>query len=252
MAYRKFKRSRRSFGRRTRRRFRSSFRRRVRRIAYSIAEKKYWQYTFAGTDTAVPVAYGTAWLHPLALNADSVAKDTVVPRSLVNTIPLGNTSASRIGNKVFVEYIQLSMFVNFDVPAIANPMLPNGCLLRYGIYYDKQHGGNAAVLPNLFEPYTAATGYNYGALRNFNTLGKYKTLRDKQIRMAYTSSTTGTGIPAIQEYIPIKREFTLSTAVTDSTTAANMIKNDLGIFVLCSHSNMCYVRIMVRVCFRDA
>lgn len=257
MAYRKFKRSRRSSGR-FRRRFRRSFGRRVRRIAYSIAEKKYYQYALYGGTSGATFPITTAVSNPMTSTGTYEVSYGATPRSLVNTIPLGFSDGQRIGNKVFVEYVQLSFYVQFGAPeadAMGGSMAVNGCVMRYGLYYDKQAGGGATPLIGLYEPMGGSSQWTYGAFRGKSTLGKYKTLRDKQIRVAYSSTAAtagGSGIPAVQEYIPIKRTFSFASASTDTTLSNNMLRNDLALVVSCNHNTSCYIWIGVRVCYRDA
>lgn len=257
MAYRKFKRSRRFAGR-SRRRFRRSFGRRVRRIAYSIAEKKYYQYALYGGTSGAPQLLTTAVVNPMTATASYAVAYGATPRSLINCVPLGFSDGERIGNKIFVEYVQLSFFIHFglvEADAMGANMAVNGCNMRYGVYYDRQAGGAAAPLVNLYEPMGGSTQWTYGAFRNKATLGKYKTLRDKQIRVAYTdtSATSGaSGIPAVQEYIPIKRTFAYNGVATDTTVTSNLLRNDLAIVVSCNHNTSCYIWIGVRVCYRDA
>lgn len=255
MAYRKFKRMRR-FGGRRRRYSRRSFRRRVRRIAYGIAEKKYFEYQLRGGTNPLSFVITDPVAKPIRSVAGFVVNTTPTPRSLINMIGQGLSSADRIGNKIFVEYIQLSIFVEMDTALGAGvpegTMRLNGCTMRYGVYYDKQAGGTNAPLTRLYTG-VGGGGWSYGDFRDNDTLGKYKTLRDKQVRIAYTDTgAAGSGIPAIQEYIPIKREFTLTQQGVDASSTVNMVRNDVGFVLSCNHDANCYAWVAVRVCFRDA
>lgn len=246
MAYRKFKRGR--YARRARRGFKKMFRRRVRRIAMTIAEKKYYEWICA------PGEYVPSSTTPPADMSSEGDKWKLfvggLPRSLINTMPNGFGQGQRIGNKIFVEYVQLSFIYHFLPPE--NPtMSVNGCLARYGVYIDKKAGGQAtpgngllSILPGVYYP--------QASMRAYQTLGRYKTLLDRQTRISYPAAQGGSGIPAIQHYIPIKRTFNLTSAGSNNRVTANMIENDLIMNWNCSHPDACYAFCLVRVCYRDA
>lgn len=250
MAYRKFKRSRR-YGGRSRRRMRRSFGRRVRRIAYSISEKKYYEYILHGDGgTVLPIT--TEIPDDIRDNLLYHCATFAAPQGLIHHIPKGYEQGQRIGDKIFVEYIQFTITVQFANPAAASSMGNTGCIMRYGVYLDRAHSQAVTPAPDLFTNFGGAL-HGSGAMRSIATLGRYKTLRDKQIRVAYNSLDTATGIPVLQEYIPIKREFRFKGSnPASSLDSSNMPMANLAFNAMCNHTDSCYYWLAVRVCYRDA
>lgn len=251
MAYRsRFRRfKRRALGRGRRSRGRVAFSRRVRRISYGIAERKYCDFSFgASADSYYP-----------PLGSDPASAQCKVPvqwswLNLLGNITQGVGQGQRIGNKIFVRYIQLNL--NFQYSDAAAGMGVSGCRCRYVAAIDRQHGAAAAIGPGYFTLGSSnppLNALNINAFRNSNTLGKFKTLLDKQHVMSYTGTSFASGVATVQHYIPIFREFQMT--YEDSVfpnNGANFPKNALFFGSCSNHADMCGLSIDVRVCFTDA
>lgn len=241
---------RRSFRRRRRYRPRArNFRRRIRRIAFSIAEKKYADFALVPGD---PVRHTASFdTNIVGISAYAVPAN-VRPMSVLNRIANGVETGQRIGNNIFVEYIQLTIYIAIK-PNPTEVMMTNGCLCRYGLYWDRASGGAATPGIGLFSNDFGGSENGTTKLRDVYTLGKYKTLLDKQFRMAYFTSNNTSGTSVIQHYIPIKRQINYrGPAALSAEQVANMIKNDVFFTICASSAAMCYASIGVRVCYRDA
>lgn len=252
MAYRsRFRRfRRRALGRGRRSRGgRVAFSRRVRRISYGIAERKYCDYSM-GADAI-------AYYPPLGSNpgsAEAKVSNQWKFLNLLGNITQGVGQGQRIGNKIFVRYIQLNL--NFQYDEASAGMGVNGCRCRYVAAIDRQHGSLATIGNGFFVTGSSTAplvDLNVNAFRSSNTLGKFKTLLDKQHVLSYTGSAFASGVATVQHYIPIFREFqmTYEDSVTP-TSAANFPKNALFFGSCSNHTAMCGLTIDVRVCFTDA
>lgn len=258
----RFKRFRRRYSKRGR------FQRSVRRIAYSISEKKYWDYLFNVT-TGVNQA---TWA---AMSTTNLSNDWANQVSLLATMPQGNAEGQRIGNRIHVKYIQMSMFFRMDPNAgstgVGNNAKLQGMFCRYMLLLDKQPGGTA--LPRTVMstgPGVPVAGLNVigGAtswFKEFNMLRRFKTLLDAQHQRGITSRITGddttatqptmTGTKVIQHYIKIGRTFTFTGvgSATDMKTAGSVMQDgDLLLQVCPSEAACCACFVSLRVCYTDA
>ena len=175
MAYRsRFRRfRRRALGRGRRSRGgRVAFSRRVRRISYGIAERKYNDYSM-GADASTYNA-------PLVTDpgsAEAKVSNRWLWLNLLGNITQGVGQGQRIGNKIFVRYVQLSL--NFQYSDAGTGMGVNGCRCRYIAAIDRQHGGEAALGTGYFINGSSTlplVNMNVNAFRSARTLGKFKTL----------------------------------------------------------------------------
>lgn len=257
MAYRKFRRV--SYRRRFRRRARRGFRRRVRRVAMTIAEKKYYQYWF----DAAPFSGTIGGNFPkfTAMPSDKPSGTPYTAQefsfaSLLANLQQGFTDGTRIGNRVFVDYIHIVINAIF-APAAGADGTVNGCICRYSVQKVRGTSGSTAI-----NPMTAGLFHSVVGLKNPAYMRTRKTLLDRQIRMAYTSGSGtgvtnqgGTGTPLIQHYIPVKRvvQFSgINTPDGDMSLTQYMMDNDIQFGACSQMANSCRLIVGVRVCFRDA
>lgn len=250
MAYRRFKRTRR-FGRRRSygRRFRRSFIRRVRRIAGTIPEKKYWQYSFYNAAAAYQ-PYGTS-----DLTANANIRDFWTMRSLIAGMPGGSGDGQRIGSKIFVKYVQLTIILNYQpLAAGANSMATNGCVCRYGVWLDRNHGLTAGVGGDIFELQSNPAITTVYLDKHRFTMGKYRTLLDKQHQMHYfqnQANGAGSGSMIYKHYIPINRQINFRSIGTDMYDSSPLPIRDIVFGAASTHDGGCRLNGFVRICYTD-
>lgn len=249
MAYRRMKRFRRYRRRSYGRRFRRNFVRRVRRITGAIAEKKYWQYSL-WNNSALYHGYGSADI------ADtSNIRDRWTMRTLIAGLPVGAADGQRIGSKIFVKYIQLTVFLHYKETTTGQEgMMTNGCICRYGVWLDRNHGSAVGPGVDIFELQNTPALSTVYLDKNRYTMAKYKTLLDKQHQMhwfAPGANAPGSGSLIFKHYIPINRQFQFRTAGTDMYDSSNLPIRDLVFGAASTHDAMCRLNAFVRICYTD-
>jgi len=269
---------RRGKGRRTKR-SRKNFSRRVRRIVYSVAEKKYYEFAFNP-------ANGTSCPDFSTVSSEKLAGGWGNQVSLLGAMPQGNGEGQRIGNKIRVKYVQLSTaFAMINQPnaggtaGTTTTQASNlmGMFCRYMVLLDRQPGGTPCPRQNMnasdtltFNTGTGAAANNIAIsgdplnFRDFNLLKRFKVKMDKQHNSFTTSTGTtpsggvgpSTGARIEQHYLPFKnREFTYTsnTATTNLKTAAAYMQNGDIIYQAAPMDTACCINMVkVRVCYTDA
>lgn len=239
----------------------------VRRIVNSVPEKKYWEYWFnpsEGSKITVPVS---------PAGTDSVPA-TVAPfwtfSSLVTLLGQGFSDGQRIGNKVFIRYIQLAVYVQNRaetlLPGDAQTIASSGMICRYNVFRTRQNNLQAQSDPiPTNTPYTG-TGPNYFNVGNFkdkNQLRNFRTLLDAQHQAHVVDtfqqdaetyrSTSGTRV--IQHYLKINKrvDYILDrSALVDMEDSTNLQGTDI-LFGCCANmAGCCLMQVKVRVCYQDA
>jgi len=164
--------------------------------------------------------------------------------SLLNPIAIGNTASTRVGNNIYVRYIQVS--ISFVGDAVANA---NGMTCRYMAL--KTHANGAAVP-------AAAQLYNIGplgtvafqSLRNWDTNNRYRTVFDRQHHVTNTTTTTNTSNGVVQCFIPVYQKIQYTGATVDCS-GSNLMTNDVLLAMCSSVTNCCTISISWRVIFND-
>lgn len=270
----RYRRSARRLIKRFRRRSRRTFSRSVKRIAYSIVEKKYWDFTFNPVDALICSTYQGVG----GTSANFLAAGWGNCGSLVACMQQGSSDGTRIGNRIHVKYVQLTMqfFMSNNTnsaAALANFVAASqSSYCRYMLILDKQPGGTSLPRTNMLDhgawaiPIQAGSVTNVetapGALRDYNMLRRFKVLLDMQhqaIVLQGTAAQNGaqavtTGTKVTQHYIPVNRTFTYTSAgsTSDMKGAASVMQdNDLFLQVCPSMAACCAVAIGVRVCYQD-
>lgn len=260
--------------RRLRRRYRPrrSFRRgrrlgnsgyKIRRVVRSIAEKKYNDYLIRWND-ATPLRTDTFnWPMTMATYAVSNAWRWM---TLTSLLKYGTGLDQRVGNKIFLKYVQLSLMFNYagtEGPAgNMHVMARNGMLCRYIVARDKLCNNGQPPGAGLMQestPALSADPRNVFTFRAPNQLAKYKILLDRQMKAAVTSMPDAanpematTGQQVIQHYIPINRTIRYATDGNDSLTSTlPLVGPDIIIGVVGSIDLCCMLQIRVRLCYQD-
>jgi len=252
-----------------RRSYRRRWNKRVRRIAFSIAEKKYLDICFNPNEGVVHSTFALCGTGQLGIQwADNQV-------SLLGTMGQGAAEGERIGNRIFVKYVQLQLFFEMlpdkDGNGIDADTAGLGLYCRYMLLHDKQPGGTAiprATMSTTFgQGGTNIPNATVSAFKAFNTLRRYKTLLDKQHQRAITSMAYDTATPfklnaasttgaiVIQHYIPVNKQYTFTQigSATDMKAAAAVMQDGDLLFQVCpSDDACCKCFVGLRICYRDA
>lgn len=270
----RYMRRRRPWRRNYRRRRNYSFKR-IRNIAFSIAEKKYWQFCFNPNEALLSAGLSSLGTNQMALNwfGNQV--------TLLGNMPQGPAEGQRIGNRIFVKYIQLQIFFEMLPDAtgagIDGDTSLYGMFCRYMVLLDKQPGGTPIPRINMDTSFGGG-GANVpaatvSAFRDFNVLRRFKVLLDKQHQRCVTAAAwkntiagggtdtapklvgTMSGTIVLQHYIPVNKQFTYTAvgSATDMKAAGAVMQDGDLIYQSCpSDSACCKNYVAVRVCYRDA
>lgn len=224
-----------------------SFTNAVRRIAYTIPEKKY--YIVSNWNPANAGNYAT----PADPTTASATKMDAAFHlfSFLNGIPQGVLGNQRIGNDIYVRYVQIGVYFEQD-----GDHLMNAHTMRYGVLMDNDAAQQMPTAVNVFG--TGAQGtVAFDAFRNTVTLRKYRTLLDRQHKTVQTvggataAERATTGNAVIQHYIPVNKRFHMGNATTDML-GGNMINQQLLFYICSSVADCCTAKVIFRVCFNDA
>lgn len=253
----------------------------MRRIAYSIPEKKYFEFICCvSSASAVSTPSNSAWQSipgNLFLSNDFDNQIT-----LLGAIQQGVSENERIGNRIHVKYIQIGLVFQFNNNniAAANPSPGSnmyGMFCRYCVFEDNQPNGESLPLANLWQDWgnTIGSGGSASAVpfdgartfafRDFNSLRQFRVKLDMQHKMHNTANTTAaastsdpaptTGIQIVQHYIPVNKTVTYTAVATPNdilTSHSKMKDHDYILNVIPSGTNCCQCYASVRVCFTDA
>lgn len=212
----------------------------VRRITYSIPEKKCfqagaWNVMSAVTDT--PADGGGA--------GTSTQMDASWHFfSLVNSIQQGVALEQRVGNQIYLRYIQFSILFEGDGDSLTNGMICRYCVIRT----NEANGvmpGATAVFAN--GPTGTAT---FASLRRYDTKNKYTTLLDKQHATVNTTATTHNPNGVIHGYVGINRKLNY-TGTTNNAAGGNLLEQDYFFAICASVASCCKAHLYWRVVYND-
>lgn len=219
---------------------RSSLVRTVRKIQYSVAEEKFVDFSRLNPITGTVV--GT-----------KMGFETWYFMSLINAVPQGNTESQRIGNKIYVKYIDVSVFWFTD----GTVDLPNGATIRMVVVRNKDTNATIVTETDLFsatDPNTGGTDTR--ALRNFKTMSKYTMLKDvchdiQQNTDGVNPLNTYTPSGCTQFRIPVSKRITYITIASDVKLASALLSDDYDIGFCTDTNNNIQVGVSWRVVFTD-
>lgn len=168
--------------------------------------------------------------------------------SFVNAIAQGFDASTRVGNKIFVRYVQVTISFVSD-----SDLCINGNWIRYVVVHNKDTNGTLVTGADLFSPSFAQ--YSNTALRNYTTMNKYRILLDRQFAittMAYSGTTNVTNPCGVtQHYIPVNKQIDFRTSGTNPLSAANLISNDIDIGFCAAVKDCCSAKVSLRVVYND-
>lgn len=218
----------------------------VRRIAYSIPEKKYHQVSRYNVAQAITNAPG----FPTVDDATKMTVWTVTDP--LNAIEVGTASDNRIGNKIYVRYVQVSVEMTMDGDHLLNASTARMCA-----FWNRMANNVNTAAADLWTPSTSSI-VNQGSLRNVESFSQYTMLLDRQHKTVMTvghatdptlRATTGCGV--IQFYIPIFKVVEYNNTIIDCSSS-NMKGPTLLLCFFNSVSDCCIIKVGWRVCFTDA
>ena len=223
------------------------FTRAVRKIAYTIPEKKCLDITRwnpgeainyatpADPSTAGALKLSTAW-HMLCFH---------------NCIQIGTGMTNRIGNKIFLRYIQFSLALQGDTDILLNAQT-----CRWVVFHDKANTGTLPAGSDVFgnDPILGTAGI--GSLKNYNNAHRFQILMDQQHKVQTlivesAAAAANSGTPVMHFYVPVFKEITFKTANNDLST--NNCTSDAWCFgITSSVANCCLASLSFRCVFNDA
>lgn len=233
-------------------------------------EKKYFDLWFnprTGLRYAAPYAVNQTDSSVVRLNT---TWNTV---SLLTLLGQGFSDTQRIGNEVFVKYVQLAVYVTTIAsldhtadPDTNNIIAANGMLCRYNLMKVKT---NNFDLGNNYMDSVAPTGtgpniFNVGQFKSISIMRNYKTLLDAQHQAHVTQFSVATeptpsfwtsGTRVIQHFLKVNRRARFGTDRSGSTTmndSSNLSTLDLRFGACANINDCCDMQVHARICFTDA
>jgi hypothetical protein len=196
----------------------------IKKVVYSIAEKKW----YAG-NIVNGTLNSTTWLFGSALTG----------------INLGNQRNQRIGDKIYVQYIEWDITI---LPIVAN-VGGTGGVTRCVTYHNKVTNGAWLTGVQLFDGDFWNSMTNRANVPDKMTLGNF----DRSHYMNSTVSNGGISVAAgpIQRfrcYQPVNKEVLYKG---NAGTIADISKDDYGIAICTSMVNCCIVNCNYKVFYRD-
>lgn len=202
----------------------------IRRITYSIAEKKYFEFS------GVAANVGTSWAYISAF-------DPSPPGNATTTISQGTGVANRIGNKIFVESITFHLHLTGTTT-----MDFNGIIGRFGIYHNTAAEG---ALPTSAETWNTN---NVHSGRNLAKLGPVTFPKMVQHTMLVLGNNAGVVAAVGPPACFTLKIFPKKVVTFDSTTAgiASIYKDDYGLVRISSDGDAMQFAYNLVVQYRDA
>lgn len=220
----------------------------ARRVVYNIAETKYKDI---GPVTLDLTGNGLWSQQNTAVARD--AQNVWARIDLLNSITIGNTADTRIGNKIMVKYIQIFLTIGQGNSAD----LESGTC-RFLLIKDKATTGD---LIDVGQSYFMNTGphlmpdkMSINAAKNYNNMRRYSTLLDRQHSVQMFGDTLGSkaATPCMTFYIPINRVFTYKSGSSSWNDAANMVQETIQFALAADEAGCCNVSAYFRVGYKDA
>lgn len=220
----------------------------ARRVAYQIAETKYYDSVVATPD----LANNGLWSPQVGNDANHPHNKWAV-LDLLNSIIVGNTNHTRIGNKIMVKYIQIYIAIGMG----KSQDLESGTC-RFLLIRDKGTQGNLIdVAGSYFDPvgpYITGQQISINAPKNSNNLRRYATLLDRQhsVQLFGGSQDAKTATPVMNFYIPVNRVFTYKAGTDGWNGASCMVEETIQFALAADMSGCCNVSLRFRVAYKDA
>jgi len=166
----------------------------------------------------------------------------------LNTMSQGTSSSTRLGNRVFIESIELNISMN----CIAGTNNQVGAICRFVVVMDRQ--ANGAVIPgipsffqddNVLSVRSVAGFPRYLQLKNIQ-----RTMQATQVSTGGTPGNTEASMPeVIHVYIPVRR---YTQYQSNAGTISDILTNSICYGMLASTNNTCQVQMRGKLTFRDA
>lgn len=213
---------------------------RFRKFILNQQEKKFYEYTVSNmacptVGMAQSLLYGTSILWG---GGSTVAPD---PAAIVQ----GTTANTRIGQKIYLQSINICLGI---LPTVSGAQ-PNGCVMRYGIYHNKECNGVQVTYAQIFN------GTGVTSLRNINYKAKVSVMKDLS-QSAVTTGTDSTGAtkavgPTVLYKLSVHPKKIINYSAA-TATLADILKDDYGIFMACNQSSSMQMSLNVQLIYSDA
>jgi len=221
----------------------------MRRVVYNLAETKYFE------SSALTVTSG-AGSDMQVQTGDGVPVTTAFKRaSMLNQIAQGVGNTQRIGNRIHVKYIHLTIALGNNPSTNANV---EASTCRYMVVHDLAANKSLMAAGDLFSSgvqVISGIAGTFNALKNVNNMKRFRFLLDRQHLMQVYSTASGSKTPqtCIQHYIPINRTFQYDGGTQDITTNGSLVSDAINFAIVASDNHdCCAVSVRWRIAFKDA
>lgn len=199
----------------------------LRRIMQQVPELKFYEATLANTPTST-------WAFSSFLTG-------IQQGTALGTIPLAN---NRIGNKIFVKYIEL--MVGFTPTVTAGQT--SGGVCRCVVYHNNAAAGLSIAGADVFSPNT------YAGLRYTPGTSRISLKRDRThvfVPVATNAANVSAAAPIVlyKMRIRINKEIAY---VSNNGTASDLIKDDYGFGCCANNGTTCTMSVNYKVVFTDS
>jgi len=225
----------------------------VRNIVFKLAETKYFEspLMYVAGGFVIPAVSGVP--PPVEQHWSRCA--------LLNMIGQGVSVNQRIGNRIMVKYVQLS--IGFAQNAMTTDNAAGTC--RYLVVHDKAANKSLAAGSDVFglqlivdDDISASTGAGMSSLKNFNNLKRFRFKLDRQhVTTSYAAAVAqSTPQTVIQHYIPIGRTFQFDIDASADPVHfrdnSALVADALNFMIAASSDSCCAMLLRFRVAFKDA
>lgn len=227
---------------------RKSLYRVARRVAYQIAETKYYE-----TGVVTPDITSNGLWSAQSGDAAHLSQNVWARLDLLNGILVGNTNSTRVGNRIMVKYVQVYLAIG---QGDATDLESGTC--RFLLIRDKGTQGSLIDMRNSYfstnGPMLSGQTMPINAPKNSDTLRRYSTLLDRQHSVQMYGSTAGskTATPVMTFYIPVNRVFTYKAGSSGWNSSDCMVEETLQFALGADMAGCCNISAYFRVAYKDA
>lgn len=187
------------------------------------------------TGMAQSLLYGTSILWG---GGSTIAPD---PASIVQ----GTTANTRIGQKIYLRSINLCI----SIAPLAVAGTVGGCAMRYGIYHNKECNGSQITFGQIFNGTRPEVG------RNLNYAAKVTVMKDLVAQAVVTGTDSTGAVKAVGPKQVLKLSVHPKKVINYSAataTIADILKDDYGMFMVCSDTSTMSMYIQCQIVYNDA
>lgn len=211
---------------------------RFRKVMINMQEKKFYDFN------VISIPCGAGMAQSLLYGTSALWGGTASPTP--HNIAQGTSANTRIGNKIFIHSIEVTMNLTPQV----NAGMTQGCLMRVGMYHNKECNGVQITFGQIFQDATLPFSCRNQAYRP-----KVTVLKDIQQNAVVTGvDSTGVvkavGPNTISRFKIFPKKLINYSAAT--ATIADILKDDYGVFMICNNTSVMAMSLTCQIVFSDA